>query len=193
MTIIKITGMVFEVFPVAAGRGLTGVLLFFVLLLSGTGTVHAEQSLTELPAGVVAPDFELMDTEGNRHRLSDYRGRPVIINFWTTWCPPCREEIPSMNRAWQVLEQEGIAMLAINMGEDEDTIFIFSADYPADFPMLMDRSGEVIAEWPVKGLPTTYVVAPDGTIAFRAIGSREWDDEGLLNRVRALRKEKGPD
>ena len=185
--------MVFEVFPVAAGRGLAGVLLFFALLLSGTGTVHAEQSLTELPAGVVAPDFELMDTEGNRHRLSDYRGRPVIINFWTTWCPPCREEIPSMNRAWQVLEQEGIAMLAINMGEDEDTIFIFSADYPADFPMLMDRSGEVIAEWPVKGLPTTYVVAPDGTIAFRAIGSREWDDEGVLNRVRALRKEKGPD
>ena len=98
-----------------------------------------------------------------------------------------------MNRAWQILEQEGIAMLAINMGEDEDTIFIFTADYPAEFPMLMDRSGEVIAEWPVKGLPTTYVVAPDGTIVYRAIGSREWDDVGLLDRVRALRKEKGPD
>jgi peroxiredoxin len=171
----------------------TAMLLLVALLFPPVSDVRAEQTLTELPAGVLAPDFELMDTEGRLHRLSDYRGRPVIINFWTTWCPPCREEIPSMNRAWHILEQEDIAMLAINMGEDEDTIFIFTADYPADFPMLMDRSGEVIAEWPVKGLPTTYVVAPDGTIAYRAIGSREWDDVGLLDRVRALRKEKGPD
>lgn len=177
----------------AAGRILADWLLPFAMLFPVAGTVHAEQAMTEIPGGVVAPDFVLMDTEGNSHRLSDYRGRPVIINFWTTWCPPCREEIPSMNRAWHVLEQEGIAMLAINMGEDEDTIFIFNADYPADFPILMDRSGEVIAQWPVKGLPTTYIVAPDGTIAFRAIGSREWDDEGLLERVRALQKEKGPD
>jgi peroxiredoxin len=154
---------------------------------------RAEQALTAMPPGVVAPDFELLDTDGNRHRLSDYRGRPVIINFWATWCPPCREEIPSMNRAWQRLAEEDIAMLAINMGEDEDTIFIFTADYPADFPILLDRSGEVIAEWPVKGLPTTYVVAPDGTLAYRAIGSREWDDEGVLGRVRGLRKGKGPD
>jgi peroxiredoxin len=167
--------------------------LAFLLALCIALQARAGQTLTVMPEGVAAPDFELMDTEGNRHRLSDYRGRPVIINFWTTWCPPCREEIPSMNRAWHILKQEGIAMLAINMGEDEDTIFVFTADYPADFPMLMDRSGDVIAEWPVKGLPTTYVVAPDGTIAFRAIGSREWDDAGLLERVRSLQKEKGPD
>ena len=163
--------------------------LFLAVAIPG----HAEQALTAMPPGVVAPDFELLDTDGNIHRLSDYRGRPVIINFWATWCPPCREEIPSMNRVWPRLAEEDIAMLAINMGEDEDTIFIFTADYPADFPILLDRSGEVIAEWPVKGLPTTFVVAPDGTLAFRAIGSREWDDEGVLERVRELRKGKGPD
>jgi peroxiredoxin len=93
-----------------------------------------------------------------------------------------------MNRAWHLLEEEGIAMLAINMGEDEDTIFIFSADYPTDFPVLMDKSGDVIEQWPVKGLPTTYVIAPDGTIAYRAIGSREWDAKELLDTVRALRE-----
>jgi peroxiredoxin len=93
-----------------------------------------------------------------------------------------------MNRAWEVLEQEGIAMLAINVGEDEDTIFIFSADYPADFPILMDQTGTVIEQWPVKGLPTTYVVAPDGTLAYRAIGSREWDDGVLLDMIRSLKK-----
>jgi len=150
--------------------------------------VLAVQTLAPVPGNIMAPDFTLLDTNGKTHSLSDYRGRPVIINFWTTWCPPCREELPSMNRAWHLLEEEGIAMLAINMGEDEDTIFIFSADYPTDFPVLMDKSGDVIEQWPVKGLPTTYVIAPDGTIAYRAIGSREWDAKELLDTVRALRE-----
>ena len=158
-----------------------------VLLAVLTGAAHSEQNMTAIPGKIMAPDFSLQDTGGKTHRLSDYRGKPVIINFWTTWCPPCREELPSMNRAWHLLEKEGIAMLALNMGEDEDTIFIFSADYPTDFPILMDQSGEVIEQWPVKGLPTTYVIAPDGTIAYRAIGSREWDDKVLLDAVRALK------
>lgn len=157
------------------------------LLLSLAGNVPAADTLTPMGNKLLAPDFSLQDTAGNTHRLSDYRGKPVIINFWTTWCPPCREELPSMNRAWHQLEQEGVAMLAINMGEDEDTIFVFSADYPTDFPILMDQTGEVIEQWPVKGLPTTYVVAPDGTFAYRAIGSREWDDAELLDKVRALK------
>lgn len=157
------------------------------LLLALAGSTQAAGTLTPVTSDVPAPDFSLQDTAGRTHRLSDYRGKPVIINFWTTWCPPCREELPSMNRAWHQLQQEGIAMLAINVGEDEDTIFLFSADYPTDFPLLMDKSGEVIEQWPVKGLPTTYVVAPDGTIAYRAIGSREWDDRELLDKVRALK------
>ena len=165
----------------------TPIRFLLILLLAWTGSIPADQSLTPIAGHVPAPDFELLDTNGKTHRLSDYRGRPVIINFWTTWCPPCREELPSMNRAWKQLEKEGIAMLAINMGEDEDTIFVFSADYPTDFPILMDQFGEVIASWPVKGLPTTYVIAPDGNIAYRAIGSREWDDKDLLDTIRALK------
>ena len=148
--------------------------------------LFAGQSMTAIPGKVMAPDFELSDMDGKTHRLSDYRGKTVIINFWTTWCPPCREEIPSMNRAYAVLAEENVEILAINMGEDEDTIFIFTADYPADFPFLLDREGAVIAEWPVKGLPTTYVVAPDGSIAYRAIGGREWDAPLFLEQIRAL-------
>ncbi|MGB5340125.1 MAG: TlpA disulfide reductase family protein [Gammaproteobacteria bacterium] len=161
-------------------------LLPLALMLCLPGAVRAEQMLTRLPGQVRAPDFTLTDTDGKQHRLSDYAGKPVIINFWATWCPPCREEIPSMNRAWHKLREAGVALLAINVGEDEDTIFVFTADYPAEFPLLMDQSGEVIAQWPVKGLPTTYVVAPDGTLAYRAIGGRDWDDDALLDAVRAL-------
>jgi peroxiredoxin len=163
-----------------------------ILLLLLSLPLHAGQGLSAVPGKVMAPDFELVDTEGRTHRLSGYRGRTVIINFWTTWCPPCREEIPSMNRAWKSLQQNDVIMLGINMGEDEDTIFIFTADYPADFPLLLDRDGEVIAEWPVKGLPTTYVVAPDGHIAYRAIGGREWDAPELMGAIRALSGEDTP-
>ena len=74
----------------------------------------------------------------------------------------------------------------LTTAEDEDTIFIFTADYPASFPLLMDRDGAVIGQWPVQGLPTTYVVAPDGSLAYRAIGGREWDEPGLMARIRAL-------
>jgi len=160
----------------------------FILLCSLLAAAAAQsgQQLTPVPGKVPAPDFALEDTEGNLHRLSDYRGKTVIINFWTTWCPPCREEIPSMNRAWQILRNDAVVILAINMGEDEDTVFVFTADYPADFPLLLDRGGEVIAQWPVKGLPTTYVIAPDGTIAYRAIGGREWDAPAFLELIRGL-------
>jgi peroxiredoxin len=166
------------------------LLLCCVLLLVVGGMPQADQGLTPLPGAVPAPDFELPDTDGKLHRLSDYRGKTVIINFWTTWCPPCREEIPSMNRAWQLLRQEDVVMLAINMGEDEDTIFVFTADYPAEFPLRLDRDGAVISQWPVKGLPTTYVIAPDGSLAYRAIGGRAWDDSDILDTLRALQKQR---
>ncbi len=78
-----------------------------ILLLMLAGMARADQTMTVIPGGIEAPDFVLQDTEGKTHRLSDYRGKPVIINFWTTWCPPCREEIPSMNRAWHLLEDGG--------------------------------------------------------------------------------------
>ncbi len=142
--------------------------------------------LTRLPDPAPAPDFALADIDGNVFRLSAHRGRVLVINFWATWCPPCRDEMPSMQRAWEQLEAEGILLLGINVGEDEDTIFQFTADYPVDFPLLLDRDSRVIGQWAVRGLPTTYVVDPAGRIVFRAVGSREWDDPELLAQVRAL-------
>jgi len=155
------------------------------LLLSSL--VQAAGDLTPLPDQPVAQDFSLRDMDGRLHRLSDYRGKPVIVNFWATWCPPCRRELPSMNRAWARLKGQGIVMLAINVGEDEDTIFPFMADYPIDFPVLLDRDGKTIERWPVRGLPTTLVIDPRGRIVYQAVGGREWDDPKLLDKVRALK------
>ncbi len=159
--------------------------LWWALTLDAAGE-SGLQTLTTLPDRPPAPAFTLPDADGATHRLSDYHGRVLIVNFWATWCPPCREEMPSMQRAWEQLKDAGIAMLAINVGEDEDTIFAFTASYPVEFPLLLDQDSTVVRRWAVVGLPTTFVVAPDGTLAYRAIGGRAWDDPAIMDRVRRL-------
>jgi peroxiredoxin len=153
---------------------------------AGCSAESWEQTLTPLPDRPQAPDFDLEDANGERIGLSDFRGRPLIVNFWATWCPPCRQEMPSMQRAWEQLSDEGIGLVAINVGEDADTIFQFTADYPVEFPLPMDLDSKIVQAWPVKGLPTTFVVDAEGRLAFRAVGGREWDDPQLLDAVRAL-------
>lgn len=165
-------------------------ILTIFILVAFSPLSPAEQAgngLTKLTEALQAPDFVLNDLDGNQHRLSDYRGRVIIVNFWATWCPPCRAEMPSMQRAWEQLEKEGILMLGIDVGEDEDTIFQFTASYPVEFPLLMDSDSSVINQWPVRGVPTTFVVDPKGRIVYRAIGGREWDDPSLLALVSALK------
>ncbi len=166
------------------------LLLMLSLGLASAAVVAAEksgQALTPLADRPPTPELDLLDMDGVRHRMSDYRGRVVIVNFWATWCPPCRDEMPSMQRAYEQLREEGIEMLAVNIGEDEDTIFAFTAGYPVEFPLLLDLDSATIQSWPVKGLPTTFVVDPLGRLAYRAIGGREWDDPDLLATVRALK------
>ena len=164
---------------------LVGIGLISLALFS---RAYADESLTRMQQLPLAPDFTLGNMYGEMFSLSQFRGKPVIINFWATWCPPCREELPSMNRAWAKIRDQGIVMIAVNVGENEDTIFRFTGDYPIDFLLLLDRTGDTINRWPIRGLPTTFVVDPSGRLHYRAIGGRQWDSEQLLEQVRALRK-----
>lgn len=167
--------------------------LILILALLATSSHAADlrhQTLTPLAEKPVAPAMELKDIDGKHYSLKELHGKVVIVNFWATWCPPCREEMSSMERAWQKLSSEGIVMLAVNVGEDADTIFRFTADYPVTFPLLMDSDGAAAQAWPIKGLPSTFIIDLQGRIAYRAIGGREWDDPALLAPVRALRQKR---
>lgn len=161
----------------------------WLFLLCQSSILFADKpSLPPVARPFSAYDFSVMDMDGKQHRLSDYRGKIVVLNFWATWCPPCREEMPSMDRAHKKLIDDDIVILAINVGEDEDTIFKFTGDYPVDFPLLLDRDGEVIKRYPVMGLPTTYIISAEGQVTHRAVGGRAWDDERLLNELRHMQK-----
>ncbi len=135
-----------------------------------------------------APDFELPDTDGKLRRLSQSRGKVVMVNFWATWCPPCRREMPSMQRAWDNLKGDDFTMYAVDVGEDEDTVFAFTLATGVElkFPILLDKSGAAVKQWPVRGLPTTFILDREGRVVYRAIGGREWDDPSLLHEIRAL-------
>ena len=93
-----------------------------------------------------------------------------------------------MQRAWDMLKNEDMMMLAINVGEDSDQIFAFTAEYPVDFPLLMDSDSSVVRQWQVRGLPTTYIVSPAGKIVYQAIGDRDWDSAEILQQIRKLKE-----
>ena len=164
------------------------VLLLFVASAVGAAETRSVQTLPPVARPFPAPEFDLKGEDGKTYRLSDYRGKVVVLNFWATWCPPCRMEMPSMERAHKKVQGERIVILAVDVGEDEDTVFEFTGQYPVTFPLLLDTDGTVIQKYPVIGLPTTFIIDPRGYVTHRAVGSREWDDEQLLGQLRQMLK-----
>lgn len=132
------------------------------------------------------PEFELPALDASAWQPERLEGRPWVINFWATWCPPCIEEIPAMNRAWQALEPQGVGMLAINAGEGEAAVQAFMQKVAIDFPVLLGAT-DTLANWKIRALPTTLVIDASGQVVYEALGPREWDDEALLQQVLALR------
>ena len=144
--------------------------------------------LTRLSTPIQAPDFQLEDMDGEKYSLQSYRGKVVILNFWATWCPPCRREIPSMEALYQAFRDEAFAILAINEWETEDHVFAFMGQLPVEpsFPILLDLDSEVATSFGVKGLPTTLLLDPQGRIVYRAVGGRDFDHPEVKKTIRAL-------
>ncbi|MCP5425183.1 MAG: TlpA family protein disulfide reductase [Gammaproteobacteria bacterium] len=165
------------------------IIILLILLLTSLAPAVA-QDLTLNPDPQTAPDFRTKDVQGKVHRLTDYRGQLMVVNFWATWCPPCVREMPSLQRAWEELHRDGIQVLAINMGQSPEEIKNFLKKYPLKLPLLLDEDVKIAESWGVGGLPTTIMVDGNGRIIAEAIGPREWDEPDILDQIRALAKPK---
>ena len=138
--------------------------------------------------GGATPALELTDLDGKPHRLADYRGRVVLVNFWATWCVPCREEMPSFERLRASLEGQKVAVLAVNLAEPESRIRKFLETVPVRFPVLLDRDGTTARAWQARMLPATYIIGPDGKVRYRHIGELDWSSAEVRELVLKLVK-----
>jgi len=157
------------------------------LLLGLAGTSGAAQEVT-LPAwtGGPTPPLVLTDLEGRLHDVADYRGTVLLVNFWATWCAPCREELPSLQRLRDVLRGRPFEVLAVNVSEGDPRVKRFLADLPFRVPVLLDRNGDAQRTWRVRGLPATFLLDRQGAIRFWYLGELDWAQPAIRRTVESL-------
>ncbi|MGC9358372.1 MAG: TlpA family protein disulfide reductase [Anaerolineae bacterium] len=109
-----------------------------------------------------APDFTLLTPSGTEMSLSDFEGQVVLVNFWASWCPPCKAEMPALETYYQEHKDEGFVVLAVNYNEDVETVKGFIEEEALTFPVVIDREGKVLAAYGVTGLPSSYIVGRQG-------------------------------
>ncbi len=167
------------------------VFLLVLLVLIGAGVYISSNSSkpTALVAGDMAPDFQLEDTRGNRVVLSELRGKVVMVNFWATWCPPCKAEMPSMEQLNKIMDGEDFVMLAINAEKNGRSVVPdFLKQNPHDFTVLYDDQGTVQQEYGVYKFPESFIIRKDGTIDQKVIGAINWSSPETITYFKSLTK-----
>lgn len=137
-------------------------------------------------SGGPAPPIALKDLDGVLHRLEAYRGKVVIVNFWASWCEPCRDEMPSLNKLRHALQGQPVVLLAVNVGDGEGRIGEFLQKFPIEFPVLLDRDSQTAKAWKVRLLPATFIIGRDGRVRYSHAGERDWAEASVRAKIMAL-------
>ena len=170
------------------------VLALTVTLSSSAATPPATKFTALSP--VPAPAIELKDTSGKLHRLSDYRGKVVVVNFWATWCEPCREEMPSLQKLKERFDRDArgpapLVILAVNYNENTASIDKFLKAVRVEFPVLLDAFGQAAHAWKPGVLPASFMIGRDGRLYYRVIGELDWSGAEAVSVVERLLESKG--
>lgn len=166
-----------KLFSAMALTGAAGLLLIF----ASPSYRQGEPSM----AGKPAPDFTFT-LEGKPTRLANLRGKVVVLNFWATWCPPCVEEMPSLNRLHAQMSSQGVYILGVSVDDDNTAYEKFLTDHQIRFPNWRDAAKKVNAEYGSFMYPETYIIARDGKIARKIIGPQDWSSAELLAYLQGL-------
>ncbi|GJL82253.1 MAG: hypothetical protein DHS20C01_18870 [marine bacterium B5-7] len=152
--------------------------------------MHAGE-LVALNTRPLAPDFELNDLGGKSYSLSKLRGSVVVVNFWASWCAPCRSEMPSFEGLYKRIDSPDFRILAINLGEDREVVsrFYFSLGEPLTFTVLLDPLMTASQYWPMRGLPMTFIVDKSGRVTHVSRGARHWDTAEVAELIASLQRD----
>jgi thiol-disulfide isomerase/thioredoxin len=146
-----------------------------------------ELDLVKPPRARAAEDFTLPTPGGSQFRLSEHRGKVVLINFWATWCPPCREEMPSMQRLYATNKDGGFTLVAVALDSSPAPVGPYLKQTGLTFPVALDPRMELAHSYGVRALPASFIVDPQGIMVAMALGPRAWDGpaaRALVARVR---------
>ena len=136
--------------------------------------------------GGATPPLTLIDLNGQPHRLADYRDKVVVINFWATWCEPCRDEIPSLQRLKDRLADRPFALIAVNMGEGAPRVHRFLGMMPIDYTVLLDPEMHAAKAWQARLLPYSFVLDRSHRIRYTVVGEIDWSAPDVVQRIEAL-------
>ncbi|HXH02088.1 MAG TPA: TlpA disulfide reductase family protein [Candidatus Competibacteraceae bacterium] len=154
---------------------------------SNLDSLFAALAVHRPPEALEAPDFTLLDVEGRPVRLREFRGKLVFLNFWATWCPPCRLEMPSVQRLYQTFNETAFAMLAVSIDrQGVEAVKPFMDELHLTFPALLDQKSEVARQYGLRGLPTTYLIDQDGRLIGAAVGGRDWSSSEAKTLIAGL-------
>lgn len=170
---VSIAAMFFLVSIVSAGPALAG-------------DPFVSLKMNRLPAGTIAAPFELTTLDGKVVKSSELAGKVVLVNFWATWCGPCKEEMPSLARLQKQMDPSDFVMLTITTDLQRQGITHFLSQLGVSLPVLFDEDQEVSRSFMVRGLPTTVVIARTGALVGRAVGPRAWDSPEALAVMRQV-------
>lgn len=169
--------------PNKAIIGIVVAIIVIAVLFAILGQRHKFEPVLE---GKNAPDFALPDLKGKMVKLSDYRGKVVFVNFWATWCKPCEEEMPSMQRMYEVLKKQyqNFELLAVSIDSKEpDVVEAFAKKYEVTFPVLHDKKGKIKEMYKTTGVPETFIVDQNGVIAEKVWGPRNWSKKDSVKTI----------
>jgi peroxiredoxin len=141
------------------------------------------------PAGARAPDFTLRSSDGRNVRLEELRGQVVLVNFWATWCGPCREEMPKLNALYAKYRNSGVVLLGVNIDDDPNTALATAGKLGVSFPVLLDTDKKVSKLYDLSTMPSTVVIDRDGKLRYVHRGYREGTESEYEQTIRGLLKE----
>jgi thiol-disulfide isomerase/thioredoxin len=160
-------------------------LIILVIFFSVSNIVNSANLKPYVGKGKT-PELKLYDLNGKQHSLDDYKNHVVLVQFWATYCTPCRKEMPSMNKLMKKMAGVPFKILAVDMGEEKSEVETFVKEVKPDFTILMDSSGKSIADWRVFAAPSNFIIGPDGKIKYTLFGGVEWDSDELVKKLKSL-------
>ena len=173
-------------------KSLLGAWLFFCFIFTGlaqaNSNLYQAMNIEPLSAPKQAPAFKLEKLDGQQAQLSDYSGKLILLNFWATWCTPCRHEMPAMEKLWQKYQDQGFVMLGVSNDSErhKKRVKTFVRKMDLSFPILLDTESEVSDLYDVSGIPVSYLISPEGQLLAEIVGIREWASGEAFALVESL-------